>query len=162
MAPFALRPFDEPPVNELPYGTSLAFLVSDPYALPLMSPLYNMREVCKQIVLLEDHLNHPAKRCSDCISKHFLTIEALIEEAVSLDKEGEHEDLLGLPALCRNMQQRWIDGEAESGIAQDLRKIRKTYTPTCFDLRLASFVADVYVAKQTHVCAGRGHLREAR
>ena len=121
-------------------------------ALPLMSPLYNMREVCKQIVLLEDHLNHPEKRCSDCISKHFLTIEALIEEAVSLDAEGEHEDLLGLPAFCRHLQQRWLDGEAERGIAQELRQIRKVYISESFDLRAASFVADVYTAKQRHVC----------
>jgi tRNA nucleotidyltransferase/poly(A) polymerase len=121
-------------------------------ALPLMSPLYNMREVCKQIVLLEDHLNHPEKRCSDCISKHFLTIEALVEEAVSLDAEGEHEDLLGLPSFCRHLQQRWLDGEPERGIAQELRQIRKIYITESFDLRAASFVADVYTAKQHHVC----------
>jgi hypothetical protein len=121
-------------------------------SLPLMSPLYNMREVCKQIVLLEDHLNHPPKRCPDCISKHFLTIEALIEEAVSLDIKGEHEDLLGLPSFCRALQQSWLDGGSEQQIAQALRKLRKAYMPDCFEIRSASFIAGVYMSRGKHVC----------
>ena len=56
-----------------------------PDLLPIMHPLYNLREVCKQTALLEDHLNNERKRCQDCIRKHFLTIEALLEEAISLD-----------------------------------------------------------------------------
>ena len=59
--------------------------------LPVFSPLFNMREICKQVVLLEDHLNNPRKRCPDCIKKHFLTIEAFFEEAVSLDKLQKFE-----------------------------------------------------------------------
>jgi hypothetical protein len=51
---------------------------------PLMDPGYNLREVAKQLVLLEDHLFQEAKRCPDCIRKHFLTVEALLEEAVTL------------------------------------------------------------------------------
>lgn len=34
--------------------------------LPIMSPLFNLREVCKHLTLLEDHLNQPRKRCPDC------------------------------------------------------------------------------------------------
>ena len=71
---------------------------------------------------------------------------------MSLDAEGEHEDLIGLPAFCRHLQQRWLDGEPERGIAQELRQIRKVYITESFDLRAASFVADVYTAKQHHVC----------
>jgi hypothetical protein len=43
-----------------------------------------MREILKQMVLLEDHLFQSHKRCKDCIRKHFLTIEALAEECVTL------------------------------------------------------------------------------
>lgn len=43
-----------------------------------------MREILKQMILLEDHLFHAKKRCPDCIKKHALTIEALAEECVTL------------------------------------------------------------------------------
>jgi hypothetical protein len=43
-----------------------------------------MREILKELILLQDHLFHPAKRCTDCIRKHFITIEALAEECVTL------------------------------------------------------------------------------
>ncbi len=31
-------------------------------ALPVMSPRYNLREIVKNMILLEDHLHHPPKR----------------------------------------------------------------------------------------------------
>ena len=58
--------------------------------LPVLDPCFNMREICKQCILLEDHLFQTEKRCTDCIKKHFLTIEALGEEAITLDKENEY------------------------------------------------------------------------
>lgn len=107
-----------------------------PSLLPIMHPLFNMREVCKQTALLEDHLNNERKRCMDCIRKHFLTIEALLEEAVGLDNKAKWADLLdGKVELVRECQERWVDGEEPCDIAQDLRAIRKELTPKCFDLR---------------------------
>lgn len=101
-----------------------------------MHPLYNLREICKQCALLEDHLNNPRKRCEDCIRKHFLTIEALFEEAISLDNLGKWEELTeGKADLVRELQERWIDGEDPMKIAQDLRELRKGFAPECFDLR---------------------------
>ena len=70
------------------------FLEKDMDLLPIMNPLFNMREICKQMVLLEDHLNNIRKRCHDCIRKHFLTIEAFFEEAISLDKDLKYLDIL--------------------------------------------------------------------
>lgn len=55
---------------------------------PVLDPNFNLREVAKQLLLLEDHLFHEGKRCQDCIRKHMLTIEALLEEAITLDKGG--------------------------------------------------------------------------
>lgn len=111
--------------------------------LPIMSPLFNLREVCKQSSLLEDHLNNPRKRCHDCIRKHFLTIEALFEEAISLDKDfkyGEHLD--GKAHEIRELQALWLDSKEKKNhnaeyleIAQKLRGMRKGFAPLCFDVR---------------------------
>lgn len=124
-----------------------------------MHPLYNLREICKQCALLEDHLNNERKRCEDCIRKHFLTIEALFEEAVSLDNKQKWSKLTeGKADLVRELQERWIDGDDPVAIAQDLRALRKNFAPECFDLRnmteesrlasgrrsLAAFIAEVY------------------
>lgn len=96
--------------------------------LPVLDPLYNMREICKQSILLEDHLFQPQKRCHDCICKHFLTIEALAEEAITLDKEGVHsEDLEGLPTKIRGIHKRYLaDNKKAHQAGQELRKIRKS------------------------------------
>jgi hypothetical protein len=67
--------------------------------LPVLDPRFNMREICKQSVLLEDHLFQKEKRCHDCIIKHFLTIEGLAEEAVTLDKEHKYNELIDLILL---------------------------------------------------------------
>ena len=73
--------------------------------LPVMNPLFNLREICKQSALLEDHLNNPRKRCPDCIRKHFLTIEAFYEEAVSLDKNFKYDEYLdGKAEMMRDLQ----------------------------------------------------------
>lgn len=111
--------------------------------LPIMSPLYNLREICKQVALLEEHLNQPRKRCPDCIRKHFLTIEALFEEAISLDKNLEYEEHLeGKAQEIRSLQGAWIDFKdtkvAHKGyllLAQALRVMRKDFAPLCFDVR---------------------------
>jgi len=104
--------------------------------LPVMHPLYNMREVCKQLALLEDHLNNPRKRCEDCIRKHFLTIEALFEEGVSLDNKGKWFSLMdGKDDELRQLQIRWIDGDDPRSVAQELRALRKKLIDKCFDLR---------------------------
>ena len=111
--------------------------------LPIMSPLYNLREICKQVALLEDHLNQPRKRCPDCIRKHFLTIEALFEEAITLDKEFKYGQYLdGKAQDVRNLQGAWLDTkdtpnahEAYLMIAQALRQMRKSFAPVCFDVR---------------------------
>ncbi len=122
--------------------------------LPIMSPLYNMREICKQVALLEEHLNQPRKRCPDCIRKHFLTIEALFEEAISLDKDFKYDDYLdGKAEMCRLLQEEWLDGGDEQKIAQQLRTMRKEFAPICFDTRKMAtvvIVAEKYLSFNTN------------
>ena len=52
--------------------------------LSLHDPEFNLREIAKQMLLLEEHLFHPHKLCPDCVRKHLLTIEALADEMAAL------------------------------------------------------------------------------
>ena len=51
---------------------------------PVSDPIYNMQQIVKQSILLEEHLSNKNKRCRDCITKHFLHIIGLSEEAQML------------------------------------------------------------------------------
>lgn len=94
--------------------------------LPILEPLHNMREISKQLILLEDHLFQKSKRCEDCICKHFLTVEALSEEAITLDKEKQHQEYLEkLPDRIRNIQKMYLSKKDTCDVAQELRNIRK-------------------------------------
>ena len=75
--------------------------------LPVLDANYNMREICKQCILLEDHLSHVEKRCPDCCIKHFLALEALSEEAIQLDKEQKLDlNVKELPTKIREIQKK--------------------------------------------------------
>lgn len=62
--------------------------------LGILDPLFNIREVIKNLLLLEQHLFVPSQRCVQCIRKHTLLIEAFLDEAYSLDKTLEYADVL--------------------------------------------------------------------
>jgi hypothetical protein len=51
---------------------------------PVSDPKYNMQQIVKQSILLEEHLTNKNKRCRDCITKHFQHIIGLSEEAQML------------------------------------------------------------------------------
>jgi hypothetical protein len=59
----------------------------------LFDPMFNIRETTKQLILLEDHLAHASKHCVDCVSKHLLFAEGLLEEAVTLDKKAQYASI---------------------------------------------------------------------
>lgn len=126
--------------------------------LPVMNPLFNLREICKQSALLEDHLNNPRKRCPDCIRKHFLTIEAFYEEAVSLDKNFKYDEYLdGKAEMMRDLQGEWLDardtkkyGKVCTDISQRLRRVRKDFAPLCFDLRKMASLNEMRAPSTCH------------
>lgn len=95
--------------------------------LPVFDPEFNFRECAKQLILLEDHLFNAGKRCIDCIKKHFLTAEALLEEAISLDKENKYVDITSTyPKKLRELEKRlFVDKEDYITIAQEIRQLRK-------------------------------------
>ena len=94
--------------------------------LPLMDPLFNLREAAKQLLLLEDHLAHPQKFCPDCIRKHLLCSEAFLEEAVTLDKTGELNSLLApLPGEVRKLWKGFQEKSPSQQLGQQVRVLRK-------------------------------------
>lgn len=122
----------------------------------MTDPLFNLRELCKQLLLLEDHLAHQNRRCSDCIRKHLLTCEALAEEAVTLDTTGIFSGVCGnLAEQIRNWDEALIDGAHPVGVGQDIRKLRKQLTPMIFDPRRKEAIQRVASAYMRRVASGR-------
>lgn len=58
---------------------------------PVSNPAYNMQQIVKQSILLEEHITNKNKRCRDCITKHFLHIIGLAEEAQMLATNKCHK-----------------------------------------------------------------------
>lgn len=116
---------------------------NDSNLYPILNPMFNLREVAKHLILLEDHLFHSGKRCTQCIIKHLLTIEAFLEEAVTLDKEQKHISRINsIYTDFKNIQKSIHDqinnnsltGEFCQKIAQDLRSIRKPISMDTYNL----------------------------
>lgn len=103
--------------------------------MPVLNPAFNIREVVKNILLLEDHLLDPDRRCMDCIKKHSLIIEGFLEEAITIDKKQKYVKLLKpFPKKMRKIQSMIIDGrEKYLDIVKELRKIRKPLLDIAFE-----------------------------
>lgn len=106
----------------------------DDKLLPIMDAKFNLREICKNSLLLEDHLMSKRKRCHDCIRKHFLIIEGLGDEAKTLDKDGQYnKELETVSSMVYQLQKDYLAGKDMNVIGQDLRKVRKNLVPLCYD-----------------------------
>lgn len=103
--------------------------------MELMDPKHNLREIAKQMILIEDHMAHDRKRCVDCITKHYLMVEGLLEEAITLDKKNEHTDEIRsiinkikpvMMGIIEKIKQSKIKEEDYQEACQILRTIRKS------------------------------------
>jgi len=96
---------------------------------PVSDPAYNMKEIVKQSILLEEHLVEPNKRCKDCIVKHFLHIIALGQEAQMLAGAKTLPMLDSTPAFYEALYTQWLerkdDAKTMCGIEEKLRERRK-------------------------------------
>ena len=102
--------------------------------LDVFAPRHNLREMAKELILLEDHLAQPAKHCPDCIRKHLLKAEALAEEAVQLDEDGsQQERLRPLPGQIRNIQRAFLADTDRNALQQQVRQLRKVLSKESFD-----------------------------
>lgn len=104
--------------------------------LPVLDPEFNFREIVKNSILLEDHLNHPGKQCGDCIMKHMLALESYADELLSLSPQSKLIDytyLKTLPSVFRGLQEDWYTARKPlHEIAQELRQIRKKFMTVSF------------------------------
>lgn len=103
---------------------------------PLNSALFNMREIAKQLILLEDHLTDDDKYCDDCIRKHLMAVEAYAEEALNLEPGGMWAARSKDIALqARRFMVRYVDGDARILLASDVRMMRKDLVALIYDPR---------------------------
>uniref|UniRef100_A0A0G4F8N4 Transmembrane protein n=1 Tax=Chromera velia CCMP2878 TaxID=1169474 RepID=A0A0G4F8N4_9ALVE len=107
------------------YYRDAAQNVVTPELLPVMETRFNLHEIIKQFVLLEDHLNNRQKRCVDCIFKHLVMLEALAEEGVALN--GTAEEKADYERVFRYVRifVHKPDGQTLPESVQDMRKFRK-------------------------------------
>ena len=122
--------------NYFPAGTKEAVCgANHAILLPILETRFNLRECSKQMILLEDHLNNPQKRCRDCCKKHMLMIEALSEEGAGLNGTlDEKHDCQTIAKNIRDIADQYQKGDAaaENGeddpleVAESVRKLRKS------------------------------------
>ena len=98
---------------------------------PVNDPDYNMRNVVKQSILLEEHLAETNKYCEPCIVKHFLHIIGLVEEGVWLagSSSGKYPHLNDSVAFYETAFQKWqaarlADGGKEAAAKEALDVLR--------------------------------------
>lgn len=99
---------------------------------PVSDPVYNMQQIVKQSILLEEHLTNENKRCRDCITKHFLHIIGLAEEAQMLatNKSDKYPLLNENVELYNRLFKEWLNCEKKDP-GKDIKKILST----CDELR---------------------------
>jgi len=98
---------------------------------PVSDPKYNMQQIVKQSILLEEHLINKNKRCRDCITKHFQHIIGLAEEAQMLatDKSSKYPLLNDSVEVYNHLFTHWMKYRYEDikiyEVADKLRIHRK-------------------------------------
>jgi hypothetical protein len=85
---------------------------------PVSEPSYNMQNVIKQSILLEEHLAEDKKYCIDCVCKHYLHIIALLEEALMLAGEnwGKYPMLKESLVFYDESYKAWLKGKNEPNV----------------------------------------------
>jgi hypothetical protein len=94
---------------------------------PVSDPRYNMQQIVKQSILLEEHLTNKNKRCRDCITKHFQHIIGLAEEAQMLAtiKTNKYPLLNESVSLYNELFNEWFKNRNdESKIMEIVDKLR--------------------------------------
>lgn len=111
----------------------------------LNSAEFNVREIAKQMLLLEDHLSDDDKFCKDCIRKHLMMIEGLAEEAVTLGPDSPWKKYCkDLAVVARKWMVRFTDKATDRyAIAKEIRMIRKKMVEKVYDPRQSG----VYTSK---------------
>lgn len=102
---------------------------------PVSDPKYNMHQIIKQSILLEEHLANKNKRCRDCITKHFSHIIGLAEEAVMLacSDVNSYPYMAECPDYYNDLFNKWLkDTTTSLEVCKKLRTKRKELIATYF------------------------------
>ncbi len=94
---------------------------------PVNDPGYNVREVIKNTVLIEQHLAEKRKYCKECLVKHFLLSIGLLEEAVwmAVCKTGKYTLLEESEVFYTRVFEEWRhDMDGTQTRLDTLRKLR--------------------------------------
>jgi hypothetical protein len=116
-----------------PFSSHKCSAISCKFLDPVSDPRYNMQQIVKQSILLEEHLANKNKRCRDCITKHFLHIIGLAEEAQMLATNKIHkyplinESVELYNRLFKKWLQSYDNGGEDSSLlcCDELRTMRK-------------------------------------
>lgn len=101
--------------------------------LPVSDPNFTLKEACKQLLLLEDHLSNPRKRCPDCIRKHLLTAEGLAEEAIGLGANPFMAQQAEKVAKTTRAVSAYLEGGGSfEKAAAAIRSVRKELVGFCY------------------------------
>jgi hypothetical protein len=95
---------------------------------PVNDPGYNVREVIKNTVLIEQHLAEKRKYCKECLVKHFLLSIGLLEEAVWMAacKMGKYPMLEESEVFYTGVFEEWRqDMDGTQTRLDTLRKLRE-------------------------------------
>jgi hypothetical protein len=89
---------------------------------PVNDPDYNMRNIAKQSILLEEHLAEKNKYCIGCITKHFLHIIGLAEEGVWLAGVdlAKFPLLEGSPAFYQDLMNAWANDKHNEALVKEI------------------------------------------
>jgi len=102
----------------------------------LNSAEFNMREIAKQFLLLEDHLSDSDKFCKDCIRKHLMLIEGFAEESVTLEPKSVWVSYARRFARAsRDWMEQFTDGVDRHVLSQKVRVERKKLVQKVYDPR---------------------------
>jgi hypothetical protein len=107
---------------------------------PVSDPAYNMREIAKQCILLEEHLTVPAKFCPDCCVKHMLHCHGLAIEALMLacNRVDQYPHIKEAPPLFHALLEKWraepqpLPEQTRLEFATTLRTFRKELVYTYY------------------------------
>ncbi len=98
-------------------------------------PEYNIQNVIKQTILLEEHLAQDNKYCKACICKHFLHIIGLLEEAKWMAKK-EYPLLNDSVKLYNEWFKLWVknkdNNQVRVNVLQNLRQMRQALIGTYY------------------------------
>lgn len=105
---------------------------------PVNEPDYNMRNIIKQSILLEEHIAEENKYCISCIIKHFLHIIGLAEEATWMagSKINNYPHLQESVNFYTSVFNQWknnkFNDDNKRNVLDKLRKMRRELIDSYF------------------------------